>query len=249
MGRTIASHRRDPPGGCRRRRAARCGRRRQQDRDLLKSTLAARIEAKLDELFTRTETPDRREPARGARRHPRARDAQDPHRRGHRGRDHRAAGPAGRRAPVPLSGVPRAAEAYHEIVVAAHGVHGKVDVPLPQLNGHGELTALAPTTPELHARARRLRPRRTVAVASRRPSSLQEQLELHHVEPAVELPADLALDAHDLEAASLVQRDRRVVATHDAGDHRVEPVDRARGAPAPRAAAARVPGLGRSRCT
>jgi len=28
------------------------------------------------------------------------------------------------------------AEAYHELVVAAHKGHAKVEVPLPQLNGH-----------------------------------------------------------------------------------------------------------------
>lgn len=44
-------------------------------------------------------------------------------------------------------------------MVAAHGVHGKVDVPLPTLNGHGELTALAstkrPTRPRKKAPAKK----------------------------------------------------------------------------------------------
>ena len=49
--------------------------------------------------------------------------------------------------------------------------------------------------------------------------------ELHHgdVEPAVELAADLALDADELEAAPGVERPRRRSRGLDAGDHGVEP--------------------------
>ena len=44
------------------------------------------------------------------------------------------------------------------------------------------------------------------------------------VEPAVELPADLAFGPDGLEATRPVERDRRFVIADDAGDHGVEPV-------------------------
>src|SRR5581483_1212258 len=49
---------------------------------------------------------------------------------------------------------------------------------------------------------------------------------LHHddIEPAAELAADLALDADGGEATGGVEGDRRLVPTHDARHHRVEPV-------------------------
>jgi cell division protease FtsH len=112
-----------------------------KERDLLKSTLAARIESKLDELFTRTEAliaENRLEVL--AVTH-----ALETHKT-LTGEDIEAV-ITGRQGPL-VDGRPyhsreflEQAEAYHEIVVAAHGVHGKVDMPLPTLNGHGELTA------------------------------------------------------------------------------------------------------------
>ena len=63
-------------------------------------------------------------------------------------------------------------------------------------------------------------------------------------EPAVELAADLALDADQLEAAAGVQRPRGVAAGLDAADHRVEPRLAWRPRPAARAAPCRC----RARC-
>ena len=68
------------------------------------------------------------------------------------------------------------------------------------------------------------------------------RLHLDHVEPLAELPADLPLGAHDLEAAGRVQRDRRRrCSPGDAGDHRVEAVRPRPAAAAPRAARRPMP--------
>jgi ATP-dependent Zn protease len=45
----------------------------------------------------------------------------------------------------------RQAEAYHEIVMVAHSSHGKIDVPLPKLNGKGDVWEHAPQLLELEA--------------------------------------------------------------------------------------------------
>jgi cell division protease FtsH len=145
MGRTIASHgvtHRVGVGG-----GGQPGAGDDKERDLLKSTLAARIESKLDELFTRTEAliaENRLEVL--AVTH-----ALETHKT-LTGEDIEAV-ITGQQGPL-VDGRPyhsreflEQAEAYHEVVVAAHGVHGKVDVPLPTLNGHSELTALAPAKP------------------------------------------------------------------------------------------------------
>jgi lysylphosphatidylglycerol synthetase-like protein (DUF2156 family) len=55
-------------------------------------------------------------------------------------------------------------------------------------------------------------------------SASQENLHDDDVEPAPELAPDLALGPDELEAGSAVQRDRRVVATDDASDDRMEAV-------------------------
>ena len=74
-----------------------------------------------------------------------------------------------------------------------------------------------------------------IGTCRRRFGSSQASLHDGDVEPAVELAADLALDAHQLEAAARVQRPRGVAAGLDAGDHRVEPATRWRPRPAGRA--------------
>jgi alpha-1,6-mannosyltransferase len=58
-----------------------------------------------------------------------------------------------------------------------------------------------------------------------RPSAVDEELHQHHVEPLAELPADLALDTYDLEAAGPVQADGGVVAPDYPGHDRVEAMD------------------------
>src|SRR4029079_1432721 len=55
-------------------------------------------------------------------------------------------------------------------------------------------------------------------------SELQHALHQDDVEPATELAADLTFAADLLEAAPLVERDRRVVTADDACHHRVEAV-------------------------
>jgi hypothetical protein len=40
------------------------------------------------------------------------------------------------------------AEAYHEIVMAAHASHGKVEIPLPKINGQGSVWEDAPALSE-----------------------------------------------------------------------------------------------------
>ena len=79
------------------------------------------------------------------------------------------------------------------------------------------------------------------------PDTLEQALHLHHVEPAAELPADLAFGAHELEPARGVQRDRRVVAPGDPRDHRVEAVRLRRGGAARRGPSARCRGPGSRR--
>ena len=54
-------------------------------------------------------------------------------------------------------------------------------------------------------------------------AGLQEALHHRDVEPAVELAADLAFDADELEATLGVQRPRSRPAGLDAGHHGVEP--------------------------
>ncbi len=56
------------------------------------------------------------------------------------------------------------------------------------------------------------------------PGQLEHSLHLDDVEPVAELAADLPLGADELERARHVQRDGRLVAPHDAGHHRMEPV-------------------------
>ncbi len=56
------------------------------------------------------------------------------------------------------------------------------------------------------------------------PPVSEHPLEDRDVEPAVELPADLPLDAQQTEPAVLVEPDRGDVLPADAGDDRVEPV-------------------------
>ena len=58
------------------------------------------------------------------------------------------------------------------------------------------------------------------------PSVAEQQFHDHHVEPSAELPADFAFVAHDLEAVRGVQPDRGLMATDDAGEHRMESVRR-----------------------
>src|SRR3546814_12388148 len=55
-------------------------------------------------------------------------------------------------------------------------------------------------------------------------SFAQHPLHDDDVEPAAQLAPDLPLGADDLEAARLVQCDRRIVAADDAGHAGVEPV-------------------------
>src|SRR6478736_5212275 len=56
------------------------------------------------------------------------------------------------------------------------------------------------------------------------PAHSEHPLHLDHVEPLAELASHLPLGAHGLEPAGGVERDRCVVVTRDAGDHRVEAV-------------------------
>src|SRR5437868_2963565 len=53
-------------------------------------------------------------------------------------------------------------------------------------------------------------------------SGSEHPLHLDDVEPTVELPPDLSLDPDEVEAAGSVQRDRGLMASDDAGDHRME---------------------------
>jgi ATP-dependent Zn protease len=108
------------------------------DRDLLASSLGARIEAKLEELLRRTEellAANRREVLAVAH-------ALETHKTV-TGDDIEAI-IEGRQGPL-IDGRPyldpaflEAAEAYHAQVVAAHKAHRRVEVPLPVLNGHRE---------------------------------------------------------------------------------------------------------------
>lgn len=109
-----------------------------KDRDLLASSLGARIEAKLEELLRRTEellAANRREVLAVAH-------ALETHKTV-TGDDIEAI-IEGRQGPL-IDGRPyldpgflEAAEAYHAQVVAAHKAHRRVEVPLPVLNGHRE---------------------------------------------------------------------------------------------------------------
>jgi cell division protease FtsH len=120
-----------------------------KDRDLLASSLGARIEAKLEELLRRTEellAANRREVLAVAH-------ALETHKTV-TGDDIEAI-IEGRQGPL-IDGRPyldpaflEAAEAYHAQVVAAHKAHRRVEVPLPELNGHREpVGVLAGTDPE-----------------------------------------------------------------------------------------------------
>jgi cell division protease FtsH len=73
-----------------------------------------------------------------------------------------------------------AAEAYHNIVIAAHTTHGKVEVELPKLNGHGEvenadaITALVVDDEDRGEPTRRRSPKKSTAAkrtATKKPAA------------------------------------------------------------------------------
>jgi ATP-dependent Zn protease len=110
-----------------------------KERDLLKSGLAARIEDKLAEIFEKTESllGENRLPVLAVTH------ALETHKT-LTGEDIEAI-IEGRQGPL-IDGrtyldpeFHTQAEAYHEVVVAAHETHGHVDVPLPRLNGQGDI--------------------------------------------------------------------------------------------------------------
>ena len=151
MGQTIASHGVTHRVGRRWRAAGRA----EPDDEARSATcskvgLGERIEEKLAGALRAHRAARARQPRAGARGHARARDEQDAHRRGHRGRDR---GRARARSSTAASyGTPEfegIAEAYHAEVLDAHARHGKVEVPLPKLNGQrGDIGPLAELDPQ-----------------------------------------------------------------------------------------------------